>query len=254
MVYNEINGGKPIRKETKTMAKQDNPNMALWDKYALPPTEALKAFDNGQFKGTDISPMWRIRCLTEEFGPCGFGWYSEIVEHWTETVGEVVMTFVNIRLYIKRGDEWSKPISATGGNKALRTKNGKPSDECYKMAYTDALGGACKLLGIGGAVYWERGYSKYEQDYIPDKQPEAPKEIYGTPIVEVPEYDWMKESEADIEYRALCLKAFSEDKLNTSCMRKFGTAFLKTKPEQLRKVMPEQMLKQMIDKGGNQNE
>ena len=38
------------------------------------------------------------------------------------------------------------------------------SDECYKMAYTDAIGVAAKALGIGADVYWAAGRTKYSQD------------------------------------------------------------------------------------------
>lgn len=29
---------------------------------------------------TDINPMWRIKRLTEIFGPVGVGWWHEVVE------------------------------------------------------------------------------------------------------------------------------------------------------------------------------
>ena len=232
----------------------NNENMRLWEKYAQPPTEALKAFNNGTFSGTDISPMWRIKCLTEEFGACGQGWYPELVEHWQETVGDMVMTHVTIRLYVRYGDEWSKSISATGGNKALRKKGGTPSDECYKMAYTDALGGACKFLGIGGAVYWERGYSKYEDSYTGEPKPKEPAKAEPIPTVKVggdePKILFADESDDDISYRLMAMEAYTLPQLDKACMSKFGTDFAHTAPAQLREVMPEEMLKDRISKKG----
>ena len=59
-------------------------NLALYNRYAQPPQDALKAFNNGKFSGTDINPMWRIKALTEEFGPCGLGWYPEVKRMWRE--------------------------------------------------------------------------------------------------------------------------------------------------------------------------
>ena len=35
------------------------------------------------------------------------------------------------------------------------------SDECYKMATTDAISVACKQLGIGADVYWDADKTKY---------------------------------------------------------------------------------------------
>ena len=48
----------------------------------------------------------------------------------------------------------------------------KSSDEAYKMAMTDALGNACRNLGIGANVYWENDKTKYtdEQDKEPSKE------------------------------------------------------------------------------------
>ena len=41
-------------------------------------------------------------------------------------------------------------------------KNGAHvSDECYKMATTDAISVACKQLGIGADIYWDKDKTKY---------------------------------------------------------------------------------------------
>ena len=144
-------------------------NLYLYNKYCEVPQNALKPFDNGKFKGTDINTMWRIKCLTEEFGPCGIGWYPEISRTWTENgANGEVLCFAEIKLYIKVNGEWSKGINATGGSTLIQfVKSGqyhKSNDEGFKMAITDALGVACKLLGFGANTYWEHGNSKYTVD------------------------------------------------------------------------------------------
>lgn len=140
-------------------------NLDLYNRVKQPPQEALKDFDNGKFKGTDINPMWRIRTLTEEFGPCGFGWYTKINRMWTESAKDESNTavFCELELYVKIDGEWSQPIVGVGGNTFERkTRNGSSvSDEAYKMAYTDALGIACKALGFGGDVWWKYEETKY---------------------------------------------------------------------------------------------
>lgn len=229
-------------------------NMELWNKYAQPPKEAMKSFSNGSFSGTDISPMWRIRCLTEEFGACGFGWYADIAEHWEKEVGGVPMVFVTVKLYLKRDGELSMPVTATGGNAFVRKAGGKPSDEAYKMAYTDALGGACKMLGIGGAVYWEQGYSKYEdsytsaevkQDYEPIKQYIMPTKQYIGEEEITP--DTPQDTPEEVQYRLLALRKVKLAALDASCQRKFGTDFRHTTVEQLKKELPVEMLNKMED-------
>lgn len=151
-------------------------NLSIYEAVRAVPDNAKKAFNNGSFSGTDINPMWRIKTLTEQFGPCGIGWYYEVLSERAETYGDTVMAIVDLNLYIKVDGEWSKPIYGTGGNSLVKvTKQGaKPSDEGYKMALTDALSVACKALGIGADVYFEKDMTKYTANNI---QPEpTPKD------------------------------------------------------------------------------
>ena len=131
------------------------------------PEEAKKPIKGGRLNGkTDINPMWRIKKLTEMFGPCGIGWYYVPVDKWIEKCGDEAAVFVDINLFVRVDGEWSKPIFGTGGNMfAAKEKSGiYVSDECYKMAVTDALSVACKELGIGATVYWDKDKSKYDID------------------------------------------------------------------------------------------
>lgn len=137
--------------------------MQIYNKFKTTPPEAQKKITGGRINGfTDINPMYRIRCLTEQFGTCGIGWYYTIDKKWTEAAGDEILAFVDISLYIKQ-DEWSKPIHGTGGSMMLvkESKGLRASDEAYKMATTDALSVACKQLGIGADIYWAAGESKY---------------------------------------------------------------------------------------------
>lgn len=161
-------------------------NLDLYQRYAQPPENALKSFNNGRFKGTDINPMWRIKALTEEFGPCGLGWYTKTTRMWREDCRDgTAAVFCEVELYVKYAGEWSAPIVGVGGNTLERIgKNGNQvSDEAYKMAYTDALGIACKALGIGADIWWKSSdgskYAQYTQgDNTP---PEAYTQANTTP-------------------------------------------------------------------------
>lgn len=141
-------------------------NLELYNKVREVPQDAQKTITAGRLKGfTDINPMWRIKCLTEQFGPCGIGWYYKTIDKWTEAVGDETCAFVMIELYVSYEGEWSQPIPGTGGSKlATKERNGVyVSDECYKMATTDALSVACKNLGIGADIYWKESKTKYDQ-------------------------------------------------------------------------------------------
>ena len=146
-------------------------NLDLYQKVRSVPDSAKKTIKGGRTSGmTDINPMWRIKVLTEQFGPCGIGWYYIPTRKWLETSGNEIAAFVDIELYIKVGGEWSKPIPGNGGSMfASKEKSGiYVSDECYKMATTDAISVACKQLGIGADVYWDSDRTKYNKQNSPD--------------------------------------------------------------------------------------
>lgn len=139
--------------------------MEIYESCRACPSNALKQITAGRLKGkSDINPMWRIKKLTEMFGACGIGWYYDIDRLWTEATGSNEITaFCNISLYVKIGDEWSKPIRGTGGNMMVANERSGAhvNDECYKMALTDAISVACKALGMAADVYWDTDHTKY---------------------------------------------------------------------------------------------
>ena len=165
--------------ENNKQVQQDNSNLSIYERVRSVPKEAKKEIEAGRLKGkNDINPMWRIKKLTEVFGPAGFGWYTEIVRTWTEASesGEMAV-FVDIHLFVKKDGEWSKPIYGNGGNRLVanekKYENGQQvyvpflDDDAYKKAYTDAISVAAKALGIGADVYFEKDVTKY------DSQPQA---------------------------------------------------------------------------------
>ena len=139
--------------------------LELYERLRAVPDSAKREISAGRLKGkTDINPMWRIKALTEAFGPCGFGWKYKITREWLETgANNEVSAFVDIELYVKHNGEWSEAIPGAGGAAFVaKEKNGLyTSDECYKMALTDAISVACKALGMGADVYWQADSTKY---------------------------------------------------------------------------------------------
>lgn len=132
-------------------------NMDIYNALCTPPNDALKPIQFGALKGkSDINPQWRYEALTQQFGPCGIGWYFTVEKWWTQEIstGET-MVYAMVNLYIKDGDEWSKPIPGWGGDFLVKKdKNGiRGNDEAMKMAVTDALGTAAKMLGVAADVY-----------------------------------------------------------------------------------------------------
>ena len=157
-------------------------NLKIYKMLEIVPKEAQKVITGGRLSGmTDIKPMWRIEKLTETFGPVGLGWYTETTKkEIIEGANGEKIAVVDILLYVNykepyqlEEDLWSKPIEGSGGSSFIaKEKNGLyTSDECFKMAYTDALSVACKSLGMGANVYW--GDSKYNTTKLIETKEEA---------------------------------------------------------------------------------
>ena len=155
-------------------------NLKIYNDLRSVPKEAQKSFSNGKFSGTDINPMWRIKRLTEQFGPCGIGWYWGEPKFTETTQGTTTTVHCIIALYIKNGEQWSEPIFGVGGNTLARTEKSGTftvSDEAYKMAFTDAQSNAAKQIGLGADIWFEKDVTKYTKD----SQPEQPKQATSTP-------------------------------------------------------------------------
>lgn len=139
--------------------------MIIYNQLKSVPTEFLKTIQAGRLKGmSDIKPQWRILRLTEVFGECGFGWkITDLQFEYKEKENEVVCN-CHLNFSYKLNGEWSEPIPATGGSKLSTVeRNGiYVSDEAEKMAYTDAISVASKMIGLASDVYMGYG-SKYTQ-------------------------------------------------------------------------------------------
>ena len=133
-------------------------NKQYYDAFRAVPKEAQKTIGAGKLKGfTDVNPMWRIKMLTETFGPVGFGWVADIDEIWTESAAGESVAWVRCSLKVKDpgSGEWSLPIHGIGGSKQNGKGQGEGiNDEAFKMAYTDAISVACKSLGMCADIYF----------------------------------------------------------------------------------------------------
>lgn len=205
-------------------------NLKIWEKYKSVPDSAMKGFDNGKFKGTDINTMWRIKSLTEQFGICGIGWYFTIKRTWVEnTPNGEQFAFAEIELFVKVNGQWSMPISGNGGNKLTRVKKDgevSTSDEAFKMAVTDALGVACRNLGFGADVYWANDRTKYTES---DVSRETKTETFGgSYLFTSGKYKGKTIAEADADDEEYLPALLNWDKLS-DILRKNITAYLNLK-------------------------
>ena len=180
----------PAAKKAETNDVQLQKNVRFYHKFMETPKDAQKSFDNGRFSGTDINPMWRIKILTEVFGPSGFGWWTQNVRYEfveadltrpnaNNVVKKEVAVFCELELVVKdpESGEISQPIYGVGGNTFIAEGKYGPrsSDEAKKMAYTDALSIACKSLGIGHDIWYSNDRTKYTMGNDTTTPPPAPE-------------------------------------------------------------------------------
>jgi hypothetical protein len=175
-------------------------NKVIWDALKQPPTTALKTIGAGRLRGkSDINPQWRYEAMTELFGPCGTGWRYTIDKIWNEPAGDgQIFAFALVTVYYLLSPDpdpyiWSYGIQGMGGSMLVaKEKEGlHSSDEGYKMAITDALGTAMKMIGVAADIYagkWDG--SKYNE------RPEA--KVYQLKGKEMPKVDGMGEDLPDV--------------------------------------------------------
>lgn len=152
-------------------------NMRIYNALRAVPEIAKKNISAGRLKGmTDVNPMFRIKALTERFGPCGIGWWYTIEKQWMEKGAEgEIAAFCDILLYYREGDTVSQGIPGTGGSMFVTNERSvsHTSDECFKMALTDAISVAAKAIGCAADVYWDKDRTKYDRPVINDQNDEA---------------------------------------------------------------------------------
>lgn len=192
------------------MSKEEN--MELYNALRSVPANAQRKIAAGRLKGfTNINTMWRIKALTEQFGPCGIGWKTVVTKEWLEQGADGAVTaHCNLNLYIRVDGEWSDAIEGCGGAAYVSLeRSGKyTSDEAFKMARSDALSYACKNIGVAADIYFEEDAdNKYNERNT--ETPPTPKQSAPAAPVTVP--------------CAMCGKPIGEDFARKS-RQKYGVA------------------------------
>lgn len=131
-------------------------NTKLWDLLGRTDPRHTKPFTRGGgFKGTAIKPMFSYRRMTEEFGPCGFGWGvgEPVFQVVPGSDGEVLVYCTASVWY--RQEEKECRVYGVGGDKIVNKFSSglKSDDEAFKKAFTDAVTNALKLIGVGADVH-----------------------------------------------------------------------------------------------------
>jgi hypothetical protein len=139
-------------------------NTKLWDMLGRTDPAHVKKFKRaGGFEGTAIKPMWSYRRLTEEFGPCGYGWgVGEPSFQVVPGDNREVLVFCTVSAwYVCDGEK--RFVHGVGGDKIVThikandkyktPERWQNDDEAFKKSFTDAVTNAFKLIGVGADVH-----------------------------------------------------------------------------------------------------
>lgn len=135
-------------------------NMQIWSQVCETDPAFTKSFTRGTFKGTDVNPAWRMKRLTEVFGPAGTGWGYDIKERWVDNWPGMQAACCYVRLslwYVLDGERRETPEQIGG------TVVDFAPDECWKMSITDAVGKCAMSIGLAADIYLGLFDTKYRE-------------------------------------------------------------------------------------------
>jgi len=129
-------------------------NLSIWRALEKTDPAATKGFKrSGGFVGTATKPIWNIKRMTEQFGPCGIGWGMTEPQFNVQSADGELLVFCTVGLW-HSGDRLSL-VYGVGGDKIVSKRQSGTfnNDEAFKSAYTDAQSNAMKQIGIGADIH-----------------------------------------------------------------------------------------------------
>jgi len=171
-------------------------NTRLWDSLGRTDPSHTKGFKRaGGFEGTAIKPMWSFKRMTEQFGPVGLGWgVNEPSFQVVPGDNREVLVYCTVSVWYREAEaEGSQNVFGVGGDKVVtyikpnekynRPERWENDDEAFKKAYTDAIGNALKLIGVGADVHMglfddSKYVNEMRQEFAEDK---------AEPVADIPQ-------------------------------------------------------------------
>jgi hypothetical protein len=157
------------------MTKQQNPNLALWERVFVTDPQAVKPITGKPYKGNSPKPYWLIWRATQEFGPCGEGWGVEVKSEsfYRMTDTDVMHSAVVVVWYMKDGKRCQ--VEQMGQTKACYAKSGGGmvvDEDAGKKSITDGMVKCLSMIGFAGDIFsgrWDdSGYVQWAaEQYAP---------------------------------------------------------------------------------------
>ena len=128
-------------------------NLELWSALERTDPAHTKSFSRaGGFRGTAMRPIFNIKRMTEQFGPCGIGWGMTKPEFQTVNGDGELLVFCTVAIWHGARENL---VYGVGGDKVVtkRRDGSFNNDEAFKSAFTDAVSNSMKNLGVGADIH-----------------------------------------------------------------------------------------------------
>jgi hypothetical protein len=164
-------------------SKKEPDNLRIWSALSKSDPSQTKQFSRaGGFKGTALKPIWIVKRLTEQFGPCGEGWGIGEPSFQVVPAGDEMMVYCTVSCWHGSPEN---TIFGVGGDKVVTKRQSGHfcDDEAFKKAFTDAVGNAFKFIGVGADIHMGLFEdSKYLAEVTKEfAEPPAKREKLGGP-------------------------------------------------------------------------
>lgn len=143
-----------------TKAANDAPDpLRIWNALSKTDPAQTKGFKRaGGFSGTAVKPIWVVKRLTEEFGPCGVGWGIGEPSFQVVEAGAETLVYCTVSCWHNNGVLGANPVATlygVGGDKVVTKRSSGPfcDDEAFKKAFTDAVNNAFKFIGVAADIH-----------------------------------------------------------------------------------------------------
>jgi len=131
-------------------------NMEIWNALCETDPNRTKKITGKKYKGDSINPNYVYEKLTDQFGPCGFGWGFKITkDQYNESGTGDIVHVVEIGLWYKIDDVKSELIPGKGATTFSGTYSSGPftDEDAEKKSVTDALTKASQLIGMSADIF-----------------------------------------------------------------------------------------------------
>lgn len=165
-------------------AKKEPDNLRIWNTLAKTDPAHTKGFSRaGGFKGTAVKPMWVIKRLTEQFGPCGEGWgIGEPSFQVVDAAGEILV-YCTVSCWHGSPEN---TLYGVGGDKVVTKRQNGPfcDDEAFKKAFTDAVNNAFKFVGVAADIHMglfddSKYVAEVQAEFHPPEEPAKRQKLDG---------------------------------------------------------------------------